>query len=412
MKILKYLFLFLVVCHFSIYAKFTDPSVVYLTWEHSPQTTMTIQWITSVKEPSEPFVEYIESGHRSVKTVKASRYSFPDESPYFLFRAELKNLTPNTEYAFKIVPGTELYKFKTLPETLDSPLKFVVGGDIYRNSLDYVMEMNKAAALTSPAFAIVGGDLAYTVSKIDGFFQNIFFQESFDRWHQWLRAWYIQMVTPEGLMIPIVPTIGNHDLLSGEKFNLEKSPYFYFLFNLSGYRVIDVADYMSIFILDSGHSHPIAGQQTSWLEKALSSRQEVPHKFAVYHVGAFPSVRAFDTKDSELVRKNWVPLFEKFGLHTAFEHHDHAFKRTYPILQEKIDPDGVMYMGDGCWGIDDPRIPQNRWYLAAAAASRHVILVTIDQNKRVYHAIDHRNRVIDECVQEVREPINLELTKK
>lgn len=52
---------------------------------------------------------------------------------------------------------------------------------------------------------------------------------------------------------------------------------------------------------------------------------------AIYHVPAYPSARSFTGRTQSMIRKHWVPLFEKSTMNLAFENHDHAYKRTYPI---------------------------------------------------------------------------------
>ena len=107
--------------------------------------------------------------------------------------------------------------------------------------------------------------------------------------------------------------------------------------------------------MDSGHTHPINGAQTEWLAGVLEARQLVPHKFALYHVPAYPSSRPFNYGISKQIRKNWVPLFDKYKLTAAFENHDHDYKRTHPLLEGKTAPKGVIYLGDGAWGVETPR---------------------------------------------------------
>lgn len=169
--------------------------------------------------------------------------------------------------------------------------------------------------------------------------------------------------------------------------------------------MLDFGDYLSVIALDTGHTHPIPGAQTFWLYQALQNRQSMPHKMAFYHVPAYPSVREFAEKPSALIRDNWVPAFEKFGLSTAFEHHDHAYKRTHPLYQGKINFEkGVLYMGDGGWGVKKPRKPRAPTigsYLAATASKRHFILVTLNEDFRYYQAIDYNGKVIDSYAQEV-----------
>jgi hypothetical protein len=167
-----------------------------------------------------------------------------------------------------------------------------------------------------------------------------------------------------------------------------------------GYNVLDFSDYMSIWLLDSGHTHAVHGQQTDWLRETLLQRKAVPHKFISYHVPAYPSVRSFNEKISPSIRRYWVPLFEKFGIVAAFEHHDHAYKRTYPLKNHKIDPTGVIYLGDGGWGVQKPRArPASdfRWYLAKSAPKRNFIVVTISPDEtRHFLAVDDNGDIIDE----------------
>ncbi|MFQ5729958.1 MAG: metallophosphoesterase, partial [Waddliaceae bacterium] len=123
-----------------------------------------------------------------------------------------------------------------------------------------------------------------------------------------------------------------------------------------------------------------------------------PHKFALYHVPAYPCVRKFKGMFNIQIRRHWVPIFENFGLTAAFEHHDHAYKRTHLIYRERIDPKGVLYLGDGGWGVKRARKPRSAgslWYLAKTARARHFIMVTLDGGNRHYTAIDSKGNVID-----------------
>lgn len=98
-----------------------------------------------------------------------------------------------------------------------------------------------------------------------------------------------------------------------------------------------------------------------------------------------------------------MPLFESYGLNVAFEHHCHTYKRTYPIYQGKKDPKGVLYLGDGAWGVLETRIPKTpkqAWYLAKSASINHFILVTLQGTNRHFTAIDPNGRIIDEYSEE------------
>lgn len=109
------------------------------------------------------------------------------------------------------------------------------------------------------------------------------------------------MVTTDGRLIPLIPVIGNHDVKRRFRRTPADALFFYTLFampGIQGYNVLDFGNYMSLFLLDSGHTHPIKGKQTEWLRESLKQRKNVPYKFPIYHVAAFPSVRKYKRGDT------------------------------------------------------------------------------------------------------------------
>lgn len=401
--------LFLISCFCSSLFAVYDPIALYLTWQRSPETTMTIHWITHPNR-QESVVEYRKPNESQWRESTGSVKQLPNDNPYFIHTVELTNLEPNQNYFFRTGSDALEYKFRTMPADLDGTIRFIVGGDMYHDGLDLLHQTNRQAAKTDPMFALVGGDIAYATGKnfsvlpnwMQKWIDNLFGQK-IDRWMEWLIAWKKDMVTPDGRLIPMLPAIGNHDTSGQFDQTPENAPFFYSLFSMpgsQGYNVLDFGSYMSIFILDSGHTHPIAGLQESWLEHALKERTDVPNKFAIYHVPAYPSYRKVNNKYSLLIRNHWVPLFEHYGLSAAFENHDHAYKRTHPILNGRVDASsGVLYLGDGGWGIKKLRKPKTsyqRWYLAKTASLRHFIMVTINQDQRYFTAITSEGLILDE----------------
>ncbi len=377
-----------------------DPVALYLTWQRSPQTTMTIQWITSLDRPQD-VVEYQASGSEAWQKAQGNHIRMPDGHSFLIHRVELTNLTPETEYKFRTGFDAFEYKFHTLANELKTPLLFAAGGDIYHDDISYVEQMNKTIAQQNPEFVLVGGDIAYSFPH-----RWFWFPESLQRWLNWLMTWKKTMITTDGRLIPMLTTIGNHDVKGFYNQTPAQAPFFYALFAMpgpQGYNVLDLGSYLSIFILDSGHTHPIDGEQQQWLQRVMAERKGIPHKFALYHVPAYPSVRHFDFYQSSQIRKYWVPIFENYGLTAAFEHHDHAYKRTFPILNGKVEKNGVVYLGDGGWGIAEPRqpkAPSQTWYLAKTSQSRNVMLVTLfPGNKRLFRSIDPLGQTIDEYSQ-------------
>lgn len=387
-------FLFFAFVSSSVWADY-DPIALYLTWQRNPDTTMTIQWISDTNR-QEDLVEYQRLGECLWKSAKGGHAPMPEKYPYLIHRSELSGLMPDTDYRFRVGSDGVIYKFRTMPATMTT-IRFIVGGDIYHDSWELLEKMNRQAARLDPMFVLAGGDLAYNEKR-----GNL--SKKMPRWLELLIAWKKQMVTSAGRLIPIIPAIGNHDVKGGYGKTADHAPYFHSLFpmpGLPGYNVLDFGSYLSIFLLDTTHTNPIEGAQTEWLQKALQMRQEVPHKVALYHVPAYPCVRDFNNEISTKVRKYWVPLFEKLGIHVAFENHDHAYKRSWPLRNGKQDPAGVLYLGDGGWAVSKPRTPRKAdktWYLAKTEASRNIVLVILHGANRHFIAVDENGKIIDETV--------------
>lgn len=385
-----------------------DPVAVYLTWQRSPESTMTIRWITSLDRQQDT-VEYRPEGDMDWNSREGDHSSMPTDAPYLIHSIELTNLRPATNYYFRTGADAVIYKFQTMPAELTAPINFAVGGDMYHDGIDLLHETNRQAAKTGPMFVLIGGDIAYAADKKVEFLPrwthaliDLMVGQKPDRWLEWLIAWKKDMVTPDGRLIPMLPVLGNHDTSGRFNQTPQQAPFFYALFAMpgpQGYNVLDFGNYMSIMLLDSSHTHPIGGQQTAWLASELAQRQQVPHTFAIYHVPAFPSVRKINDEYCSQVRKQWTPLFDQFHLTAAFENHDHCYKRTFPIKNGQIDRSGVIYLGDGAWGVERTRKPRRliqKWYLAHVASERHFISVTLKGDQRQVKAISPQGKIIDE----------------
>jgi len=126
----------------------------------------------------------------------------------------------------------------------------------------------------------------------------------------------------------------------------------------------------------------------------------VTHVIPIYHVPAYPSVRRYDGGTSSRVREHWSPLFERHGVRVAFEHHDHAYKRTVPIRAEQPDDAGIVYVGDGAWGVGvrDVHDTEETWYLERAESVRHFILLTIAGEHLDMKAINENGNLIDHFI--------------
>jgi acid phosphatase type 7 len=391
------LFFCLLFIQVSVWAE-TEPFGLYLTWQQNPESSMSIQWISD-KGQKEDAIEFQKEGEDCWRKACGKHMFMPSELPYIIHFVELKDLKSASGYSFRIGKEGKIYKFRTMPSNLNQPIRFIVGGDMYNGTLEMMEKTNKAAAAADPFFVVIGGDIAYSASGIKSK------AEDSKRWLDWVKTWKNTMVTPEGYLIPIIPAIGNHEVRGGSNGTPNEAEFFYALFpmpGIEGYNVLDFSDYMSIVLLDSGHTNPVQGPQTEWLKQALSQRWQMPHKFAVYHVPAYPSYRNYNAPVSRAIRKNWVPLFEQYGLNAAFENNDHAYKRTHLILNGRRQARGVLYIGDGAWSVANvrkPKTPKQAWYIAKSAETQYFLIVTLEGLHRHFEARTPDGVLIDEVCQ-------------
>jgi hypothetical protein len=365
---------------------------------------MTIHWHTT--NVVETALQFRESKQKKWSDATGSHTAMPEtNSDRTIHTVELTDLKPKTDYVFRFGAESKQFKFRTMPKDLSAPVRFIEGGDVYHQR-DWMDQMNALAAKFDPAFVLIGGDLAYANIRTNKI-------ESMQRWYDFFESWKKNAVAPDGRVIPFLCTLGNHEVKGFWGKPPESAPGFYALFSMpgkQGYNSLDFGNYLSLVLLDSGHTHPIDGAQREWLEKTLSERQHVPHLFTFYHVPAYPSARNDEVgENSDLtqqVRKFWCPLFEKYGVPISFEHHDHTYKRTHPILANKINPKGIIYLGDGAWGVKlrvaEPEGP--RWYMAKTGTIRHFYLVTLYEDQRDIVAINDKGEIFDEIYQRVKAP--------
>lgn len=357
------------------------------------------------KAPERVTLAYGEANAPSAKTGRSKQTTVLPLTCWpgmFLHRVELTGLDADTLHQFCPEGSTGAWSFRTLPEKLTRPVRIAMGGDTLHQQ-EWLEETTRTAMAHDPDFIIWGGDLA----DANGI------PEAIPRWQQWFSAIDKTLRTGERRVIPVVVALGNHDVKKGYYYNHSEyettdawrkflAPEFYEFFAFPGqpgYGVLDIGDYLSVIILDSGHTNPIAGVQTEWLERTLRERAARPHVLPIYHIPAYPSVKSFDGKDEAEVRKHWPPLFDRYAIRTAFEHHNHAYKRTIPIVAGSPAPEGgTIYFGDGAWGVNVRPVHDTgqTWYLEKATSARHVITLTLYGAQQQFKVFTAEGTLLDE----------------
>jgi len=380
---------------------------VFLTWPDDPTRGMVVNWVNLYPKNTGTvwYRPAAAADDADWSSAEAEQIQL-EPSALQLRRVELAGLAPDTLYRVGIGsrPDTpsQGWLFRTMPATLERPVRFVAGGDMMhtRESLD---RMNRQAARLDPDFALLGGDLAYENGALA------------TRWIDWLGSWTAAGVAPERRLIPLVVAIGNHEVRGGYGGEIPKdAPYYYGLFVRPGRRsffTADVGDYLSLLALDSGHTVPIAGEQAGWLDTALAARQARPFLFVAYHFPAYGTAKApadklpIDNPRSIEIRAHWTPHIERHGVSAVFEHDHHTYKRSHRLRgHRRDDANGILYLGDGAWGVGTRAVPAREaaWWLARAEAKNHLWCVNLRPGEEgraptaLVRAIDAEGVVFDE----------------
>jgi hypothetical protein len=394
----KHLLLFALLFSTSFVYAQQAPYAFYLTWNQDPTTSMVVDWHADGLESQTLQIRRKETSEWTEMPSNLLPYPFSERAVH---RVSLLGLRPDTSYEIKFPGSDDVYYFNTMPANLnEKALKIAVGGDSMHRK-EWFEKTNRMVTFFEPDFVIIGGDMAYE----NGLAENI------DRIYDWFEAYSNTLVTSDKRILPCVVAIGNHEVVGGyydknpgyeqtDDFRRRIAPYFYSLFAFPGqpgYNVLDFGSYLSLIILDTEHSNPIAGEQTDWLRSVLDERKEVLHRIPIYHVPGFPSVRSYDGSTQTLVRDLWVPIFEEQGVRIAFENHDHAYKRTFPIKGTQIDQEGVVYVGDGSWGVAEREIHEvdTTWYLKKAQSVRAFTLLTLEGRQFSLISVDEEGKIID-----------------
>lgn len=309
-----------------------EPRQIVLTWQSDPMTTMTVTWRTDIEAPSKVYFSTNKDvGIQEYRQQEAETFTFEGTTAW-IHSAELTALTPGETYWVVVETGnqkSEKFCFQTAPaESRD--LVFVIGADAQhlRTQMTVIREVLGRAAQENPDAFIYSGD--FVNAELSDYEWDLFF----DLWHE-------LMITDEGRRIPIIPAVGNHEVIAGFGGSKEKAPFYYNRFRLpqpEAYHVIQYGPNLTIISLDSNHTSSVEGEQLLWLENTLKEHQDSEWLLAHSHVGSWWGTDSVDTK----IRFYWVPLFEKYQVDLVHSGHSHSYMRTPSIyglgdIIEEID---------------------------------------------------------------------------
>jgi hypothetical protein len=308
------------------------PRQVVLTYQDDPRTGITITWRTGQmgEKSLALYSPFAESDDQPFQQKEAETFTFK-ETKAWLHSVRLTDLAPGRLY--RVILQTEGQKgepfnFRTAPAE-SGTLSFVIGSDAQhlQTQMAVIRQTFSKAASENPDFFVYSGD--FVNAELNDFEWDLFFDLADEL-----------LITPDGRRIPIIPAIGNHEVVNGYGGNSTTAPFFYRRFALPeprNYHAVRYGPDLLIISLDSNHSAPVDGGQAAWLKETLEQFKDVKWKIVQYHDGAWWGNESMYVK----MRAFWIPLFEKYGVSVVHNGHSHSYKRTAPIAisnySEEID---------------------------------------------------------------------------
>ncbi|KAK5584343.1 hypothetical protein RB653_005952 [Dictyostelium firmibasis] len=432
------------------YCKNGEICFLYLTLPKDPSTSMILQIHTYNKPLNIDIsikVDDNDQTNNNNNIINISKFNFISMSkiikdyPRYISYIDFKGLKENTTYNFKVnitskelnggkqilnsYDGVNEFKFKTFSnQSTNSTIKFISGGDIVINK-DSKDLANHASKNFNPDFIVVGGDVVYE-DGIGACYRR--WDEKLSFFNTYFNLKFISNNNNSNnsslFLKPILLSIGNHEAGAFYQTHKQVPFYFkYFLFELDGfkdgvdenrssYHIHKISSHASIVSLDSCVVSTW-NQQTQWLDNQWSNDEFInTSKLVVYHHPIYPAW-SLDGLIPESGREAMLPLFDRFQIPFVFENHEHIFRRTKPLTDNKIVVvndngdgnnnngnnylnsstfQGTYYAGSGSFGISPTNtIPSQNdsslpWYLAKRSYCNHLWYVTINQKEILVEA--------------------------
>ncbi|HZR46695.1 MAG TPA: metallophosphoesterase family protein [Candidatus Manganitrophaceae bacterium] len=273
----------------------------------------------------------------------------------------LNGLSPDTSYTYEVViEGEPLGKaatFTTAPAS-GSDFTFVAladtgSGDIHQGRIAQVIKGLPAR------FAILAGDIIYEKGA-DAEFDPRYFKPY------------------DGIIdhFPFFPVPGNHDMVTDQGGPFRDN--FYFPQGVF-YRDFFWGD-VHFIGLDSNHVDD--AKQKEWLINALKAPAR--WKVVYFHHPAFSSG---EYGGYPSVQKNWIPLFEQYGVDLVINGHAHDYERTVPI-------NGVTYIVTGGGGQSLYPVGKSD-FTAFSLSVHHLVSIRLTQDQMELKAIDETGATVD-----------------
>jgi len=211
---------------------------------------------------------------------------------------------------------------------------------------------------------------------------------------QW--KWFYQYA-PSLTTIPFFPTTGNHEQIDDNasgfsvRFHMPNNGAEGSLENTTYYSL-----YQNMLFISLNTEGNIKGQ-TDWLEQVLSEHSE-QYKWVVVsmHRGVYGASRFKDAKD-------WVKLFDEYGVDLVLQGHNHQYSRSYPLVDGdavKEQEKGTVYVTLNASGtkFNDEKKAKDYQAIAFQNGKSMYAVVDVTQDQLTHSAYDISDKLLDQFI--------------
>jgi hypothetical protein len=309
---------------------------------------------------------------------------------YYHYQAELRGLTPNTEFSYNVmVDGQDIgsageTKFRTAGA---GPFKFLVLGDSgWGDPLsDAQALIAQRISAEKAALVIHTGDLVYPQGSFEYYQRN-----------------YFNYYAPTMCSTPFFPSPGNHD------YDVPNAAPYLAIHSVptEGVPAADAGRYYSF---DWGNVHFVSidahqalnravtanGPMLRWLENDLRTTRQF-WRVVYFHYPPFATGNNVNDRESTWARTYMVPLFDTYGVQLVFSGHEHSYQRSMPMRKSGFVAAGVgtNYFTSGGGGAilyPVPTLP----IVAFARSAYHYLRIEVQGTRIGIRSIRHDGAELD-----------------
>src|SRR5665647_532496 len=379
----------------AVFALTDIPQSITSTFGKEAETMHNFTWITS-KDINNGVIEYCVKDEftvfeqKNIQTAVALSYGTnTDTDARMIHKVELRNLKPGTDYVYRVgatgsygpqgvfrTAGNEPdgFSFLNITDTQGSTAKDYA---VWKNTLDKALSKFPQAR-----FLIHTGDMVDNGQKIS-------------QWNMFTGA-----VVNELMNFPIVPTLGNHDVLNSNNTNTNAKN-FTDSFNLPK-EMNTGAPSGTVYSFDYGNTHIAVmntecgtlnlKEQADWLRRDMVGSTKF-WKIVALHRGPYGA-----TYDEAIIRNAWAPVFDELGIDLVLQGHDHNYVRSYMMESgaEVKNGIGTLYLTGNTGGVKFYPLKWRIWQkVDLQPRTQMYISVTVNKNKMLIQAYDVKNTLID-----------------